>query len=337
MSFLSDVALAEVGSTEIALDGILYADIESAASASFTADASVGLAVYAVASANLGTTEDDHISRVVTQPATSSFHFTPDALGQTLIQFSPAENILWTGGSSMGPAVYSEGSASWSWTADAQVQNDEVYGIATWLWANNAVGQLHANSVGVDTLRFDAAPDIQAVFSAVGSDTLPWTGSARVNRVQSEDAADFLRFTATALPRPLVWLDAAAAWAFAASGRLQAWRYAVGTDTLRFSAAGAMDSKNIWLATALATPRFTGLASANPIQGINASASFGFTSAARMLLVKTFGGTATLRFNPVGVPGAPIYTHLALAREGFVVPPAGDAWSVTPDPELEDV
>lgn len=337
MSALAEFALAEIGDAELALDSLWYADIAAASSPLFTASASGGRVVYASASASLGVAEQDHVSRVVTQPATADAAFSASTGGQLIANIDPKQNWVWTPAADGSRALLSGGAASLSFTADAMPVNDETFGVATWSWSSQAVGQAFAHGVGSATLVFPGAPVMQSVSNTVGVAALSWSGGGSAGQAQIRTGYADWSWASMAPGQMMRWIDSAASWGFATAGVLQARRSAVGSSALSWAHQGRADIKTVLPAQGDGVARFTSAAAGGAAAGINASAPISFMATARVSAVQSSQGLATLLFEALAKPGGAIFTSLPRAREGFVVPAAQEAWRVAPDPELEDV
>lgn len=337
MSALAEFALAEIGDAELALDSRWYADIAAASSPLFTASASGGRVVYASASASLGVAEQDHVSRVVTQPATADATFYASAGGQLIANIDPNQNWVWTPAADGSRALLSGGTASLSFTADAVPVGDGIFGVASWAWSSSAVGQAFANGVGATSLSFSAVPSMQSISNAAGLASLFWSGASSGGAAQMRVGYAEFGFGSQAQAQSWRWLDAGASWGFAAIGVLQARRSAAGAASMGWTQQGRLDTKTFLPSQATAETQFLTGAGGGAVAGINASAPVAFSATARINTVQSSQGLASLLFETIGKPGGALLTSLLRAREGFVVPAAQEAWRVAPDPELEDV
>lgn len=337
MSALAEFALAEIGDAELAFDSRWYADVVASASPSFAAAAAGGRVAYASASASLGVSEHDHVSRVVTQPALADASFAATAAGQLLANLAPLQTWSWTPAADGSRALLSGGTASLSFTADAVPVSDEIFGVASWAWTSTAAGQAFAHGVGAASLSFSAVPSMQSISNAAGLASLSWSGASSGGAAQMRAGYAGFGFGSQAQAQSWRWLDAGASWSFAAIGVLQARRSAAGAATMGWAQQGRLDAKAFLLSQATAEAQFLTGAGGGMVAGINAFAPVGFSAIARINTVQSSQGLASLLFETIGKPGGALFTNLPRAREGFVVPAAQEAWRVAPDPELEDV
>jgi len=337
MSALADLALAEIADAELAFDSRWYVEVAAVSNPSFAAQCSLGLAVYAAGSAALGVSEQDHLSQVITQPATAEAQFTSGAEAQAVANIAAMQTWSWVAAGGGYWVALSEGAAAWSWNAAAVPVNNDEFGIATWSWSGGAVGQAFAHGAGLAVLAFSAQPVMQTLVQATSASVWSWVPQGRVSAVQSERADDALAFSATAKAASARMLDGAAQWAFAATCRLQAWHNSQAQASWGFTGGAVGGLKSLLGLAGVDQMAFTSGAVPWPIQAFDARANMGFAATARLSAVQGFDALASLLFEPIAAPGNSVYSSLPRAREGFVVPAAIEPWRVAPDPELEEV
>lgn len=335
-AFLAEVGLAEVAGVEIALDGILYADIRAAAGATFAGDSQGGRVVYVDGSASLGAAAHDHLSQVITQPATATMVYDGQAEGGLFADLGPHQEWKWESLGGFGTAYYAEGSGAFGFEG-AAVGVDGYLGVGSLSWASAATGHRLVWGRPMAELAFVAVLHSSKVENRGPAEFLRWSGGAVGAWARSAPASAPWGFSGRAAAGLWAHLEGTGDFRVTGLGDVVALRQACGFADLKFSTLAAVTPVARRYFRAQSQWRFLAHAQMRANVYLRAEGAVRFDGLGRAVRLLNARPTARMAFEATAVTGGAFYTNLPRAREGFEVPPAVGPWVIAPDAELKEV